>query len=357
MHIFIEISGICQAKCPYCLQRSLKQGQVGGSFMDTEKFSSIVEHLMAQGLLHPRDNITLFSWGEPLLNPQINDILDVMRSKHLTGGISSNFIKRSIISEDNLKILDNVTFSISGFSQETYGRIHGAPLSSVLRNFESFYSDYRRVCPDKSIKIAWHRYRFNEHEFWNAFAYFNRPGLVFTPYVAYLNDLELMLELHRKGLEPAFMEKASKELFLDYIQNMLTYHSKLSKDYHCPALDTVVIDDVGNLLLCCGAYRHNPSFVLGNVMSMSFDEIISSRMNHAFCKGCITSGVARFGYATSVGGRLDVPWPSGPFIDRFLLWKRNRSLRSFIKRALRSLPQGDRLIDVLRKMRHRSIAR
>ena len=72
----IEISGVCQAKCQYCMQYRLQKDKKFGSFMSPELFEKILVHLFDIGMLdrgHSR-KITLYNWGEPFLNKNINEI-------------------------------------------------------------------------------------------------------------------------------------------------------------------------------------------------------------------------------------------------------------------------------------------
>lgn len=192
--LFIEISGRCNAKCPYCARQRFNQ-RYSGKNMSPVLFGQILDHLLNIGLLH-RDHtptIGLFNWGEPFLNPEINDILKILKKKKLYAGVSSNFIVKPEIDKDNLPVISKVTFSLSGFSQDSYGKIHGASLNKVLDNFEDFYDKIRDYAPNTNLRIAWHRYTFNERELWEAYKYFDRPGIRFHPVIAYLNDLHEML--------------------------------------------------------------------------------------------------------------------------------------------------------------------
>ncbi|HVO66755.1 MAG TPA: hypothetical protein VMT12_09755, partial [Syntrophales bacterium] len=167
--IYIEISGLCNGRCLYCAQSRLREAKNFGSIISASLFERILKRLLELNIIDrsTTNSISLYIWGEPFLNPQINDILQILRKNDLYARISSNFIKSPEIESKNLPTIGVLTFSLSGFSQDSYGKIHGASLSKTLENFEHIYEKLRIHSPETLIYIAWHRYLFNESEFWD----------------------------------------------------------------------------------------------------------------------------------------------------------------------------------------------
>lgn len=299
---YIEISGVCNGKCLYCAQRRLRQEKHFGNTMSSALFKQILERLLERDILDigKNRNISLYNWGEPFMNPEINDILQILKRKELRARISSNFIRAPNINKDCLPVIGSLALSLSGFSQETYGKIHGASLNKTLDNFERLYEEIRKHSPQTYIYIAWHRYLFNESEFWDAHKYFDRPGINFIPSVAHFNDLYVTMDFLRGKLPENRKDEAGKDLFLDYILEGLDRIKKESnEDYHCPEWDRLVIDETGQLLLCCGVTRYDSEHVLGNILEMSEQEIWRSKSRMPFCSECISSGVARWCHDSS----------------------------------------------------------
>jgi len=293
-NISIEISGRCNAKCPYCARQRFEQ-RYAGKNMSPILFEQILDHLIEIGLIHREHGriIYLYNWGEPFLNPKINEILKILQKNNQSGGVSSNFIKIPKIDRDTLQILSEVKFSLSGFSQDSYSKIHGASLKTVLSHFEDFYELIRNYSPNTKIIIAWHRYKFNEQELFEAFQYFHRPGIHFSPSIAYLNDLHEMLDYAKGELSENRKKQAEKDLFLDHISEGLAYHKKRSKNYLCFMWNYLVVDETGQLLLCCGMSNKDHNHILGNVLKMSSEEIWQKKLSDSICSNCILSGVPR----------------------------------------------------------------
>lgn len=320
--VYIEISGRCNGRCPYCAQRRLKQAKHFGGIMSPLLFEQILDYLFELELLDKVNSYTihLYNWGEPFLNHEINDILQILKKKKLYAGISSNFIVKPDIDKECLPIIKYLKLSLSGFSQDSYGKIHGASLEKVLNNFEDFYVKIRKYSPQTRIEIAWHRYLFNENEFWAAYRYFNRPGISFMPIIAHLNDLPEMIDFLEDGLSEDRKKQAEKDIFLNHTRKRIAYHKKKSKSYRCPARNFLVIDEIGQLLLCCGVTGYDSEYVLGNILEMSAEEIWNSKFSNSFCNKCLSLGLARWGYNQDIGGFHDKPWPPGGGLHYLKLW-------------------------------------
>lgn len=314
--IYIEISGGCNAKCPYCARQRFKERYCGKN-MSPDLFEKIIDHLIDNKLINKERTIGLFNWGDPFLNPKINDILKILKKNNLFGVISSNFIKTPKIDNENLHILNQVTLSLSGFSAESYSKIHGANLNSVLDHFEKFHEQIRKYTPKTLINISWHRYRFNEREFWDAYKYCVRLGIKFYPSLAYLNDGLELLSYVEGSLSDERQSVAEKDLFLDDLKKMISYHAKSSKGYNCHLQDDLVIDEMGQLLLCCSVTNEDHDCVLGNILQMSVDDILKKKVSHPRCNRCIRSGIPKWFGST----KISKPFPFEFTTDYFKVRK------------------------------------
>jgi MoaA/NifB/PqqE/SkfB family radical SAM enzyme len=321
-------------------------------------FEQILNHLSKLDILDKSYNtvISLFNWGEPFLNPEINDILRILKDKKLYASISSNFIVRPDVDKECLPVISALTFSMSGFRQDSYGRIHAASLDKVLENFNDFYVKMRKHSPKTKINIAWHRYTFNENEFWAAYKYFNRlGGIRFAPAIAYMNDGLEMMDFLENGLSEDRKKLVEKDLFVNHIRKRVAYHKEKSKGYRCPAWNFLVIDETGQLLLCCGVTGYDSDHVLGNILEMSKEKIWKSKLSDPLCNKCLSSGLARWAYSQDVGGFHDKPWPSGGGLYRLKLWFQWFSLnvislsKSNLGKILRKLPNGEKIIYMIKK--------
>lgn len=349
-HAIIEIAGNCQAKCPFC-QRDSMSKRHQGDLMSVEKFEKIIVHLLELGVLSKTGlfSIPLYNWGEPFLNKEINQILAVLKARNIYADISSNFMLKPKVEISLLPVISNITLSISGFSEESYKRIFGGSLKKVLANFDFFYKIVREYSPNTRFTISWHRYKFNEHEFWDAFRYFNRPGITFMPIVAYINNGIEFLSFIEGTLSDDRLQKAKEELFLDHICSGLNYHQKYSQEFYCPAWDFLTIDEKGELLLCCAISNYEVEHCFGNILNMSSTDIWDKKISDPYCKECIDLGIAGYAYSQGINNPVDKPWPSGGGFDYIRLWSKHNLTVSKAKRFISRIPYAKRLYQLYKK--------
>jgi hypothetical protein len=242
--------------------------------------------------------IHLFNWGEPMLHPHLNDIIKICGKYGLLAFISSNMTRLQPLDNISLNLLTGVGVSLSGFSDSSYGRIHGKSLRGVLENINKLYLTAVKANCRWRPHILWHRYKFNENEMPVARDYFQNRGIEFHPDVASLNGIDLMMDyLFDNHLQLAEREKIEKDLFVDYLKEIL--HLSKTRRYSCPQWSYLSIDENVDVLLCCGWSNKVKQSVLGPLFDIPANEIKSMKRNSPLCKKCIQSGIAKFGHNNS----------------------------------------------------------
>ena len=351
--VMIEIVGICQAKCPYCAQNSGKnrRKEKPQAYMPVDMFRRIISRLSQSEAFATRriDRVYLYNWGEPFLAPAFNEYLEILREHRLFAVVSSNFQKVPVIKPENFRVINEVLFSLSGMSDETYGRIHGGPIGKVLTNFEAFNRELKLRSPQSKIFMSWHRYQFNEHEFWKAYNYTRRQGIGFIPSVAFLNDLAELIQAASERLPAVRKEDAQRDLFFEHMVNTIDQYKAHGGDYDCPAWDDIVVDEQGRLLICCGA---DSASSVGGALDVTFDEMRDRKIRSGLCKVCKDTGVAEWAH-NNFHDRNQLPWPSGGGADAYRLkWTYNKlKVKGDVRHALNNVPLGESLLSVYRKFK------
>ena len=351
--VIIEIVGVCQAKCPYCAQNSgrARRQEKPNAYMPVEMFRDIVTHLAKSEAFVKRkvDRVYLYNWGEPFLAPAFNEYLEILKEHRLYAVVSSNFQKVPLIKPDNLPVINEVLFSLSGLSDDTYGRIHGGSIAKVLANFEAFNCALKQHSPASKIFMSWHRYRFNEHEFWKAYDYSCKQGIGFIPSVAFLNDLVELIQAAGDRLPTARKDDAQRDLFFEHMVNTIHQYKDHGRDYDCPAWDDVVVDEQGRLLICCGTDSQTS---VGGVFDLTFDEMRERKIRSGLCKACKDKGVAEWAH-NNFHDRNQLPWPSGGGVRslRLKLTYNRMKVKSDIRHLLNNVAFGETVLGAYRKVK------
>lgn len=300
---FIEISGACNARCPYCVKGRGIQAQ--GRVMPVETFESILRHLKTHGMLPRSGMIHLFNWGEPMLHPKIDQIIQTCGRYGLFAFISSNLIYLPTLETLSLRLLTGVGVSLSGFTDDSYGRIHGKRIKTVLDNINRLYLMAVSAKCRWRPHVIWHRYRFNEPEMHDARTYCQNHNMGFNPTIANLGSIDLTLEYYYgEKLNASERQRIEQDLYTDYMRDIQQLHQD-SKKYRCPQWSYLSIDEEANLLLCCGWSNNVSQSVFGSVLEMDAENMQSLKESSPLCTACIQRGIAKFGHSTVKDRFLD----------------------------------------------------
>jgi len=292
---YFEIVGFCNAKCPYCVtgNKSLKQAGHPSKCIEVNDFQKAIDRLLDIGLMYPGDAVSLFNWGEPTLHPKLNEILKVLKNRDLNFSISTNASKIFHFDDAILSNLQMLMFSVSGFSQSSYDRIHGFKFESILNNIRTYCKNVRKKGSTTKLSMAYHIYQFNIGEIHSARNFCRENGIDFLPYMAFLSDYYMMKSYLDQSASSELMTKIAKDLFLFYVDDLL---AKMPKDYICPQYSILAIDEYCNVLTCCGLPKGHPEYSLGKLSALSADEIRKGKLSQKTCAGCIKSGQAYWGH-------------------------------------------------------------
>lgn len=286
-NVFIEIVGLCNAKCPYCTTGA--KNAPNGGLIKLETFSDIIKSLIKNNLADKNSIIHLYNWGEPFLHPHLDELIEIINYHDLKYALSTNasILPKRIDSNfsRNLKLL---IFSMSGFSQQSYNRIHGFNFDKIIHNVVNLTNCIRSYNRLTEFLISYHVYRFNAFEMRRCEKFADDYGIEFSPRYALLNDwwqLESFLSDNKNS------EKIESEIFISDIREVM---SKVPREYKCPQFNGLTIDEQGNILTCCVLPRNHPDYSCGTLLAHDFESSLNARTEKNVCKYCINTGLAGY---------------------------------------------------------------
>ena len=136
--VYLEICRSCNLNCPMCLRRVLPSSELSGN-MDLDTAKNIINNL---GKVV---GIGLSGWGEPLLHPQIIDLLRYISEK----GILISFDTNGVLLKDyarelvKIKTLYHIGLSIDFISKEVK---HTHTLITSLEGLKAILDEKRKIC-------------------------------------------------------------------------------------------------------------------------------------------------------------------------------------------------------------------
>ena len=111
--VYFEISGICNANCPWCVTGRGSSKSYPSRFIPPAEFQNAIDYLFKESLIDSGSLINLYNYGEPLLHPYLSEILQILVDKKLKYTISTNASKFIEVDPAILKNLERFFISIS----------------------------------------------------------------------------------------------------------------------------------------------------------------------------------------------------------------------------------------------------
>ena len=158
----IEICRFCNLKCPSCPigREKIKNKKV----MSYDDFKIIIDKIKVSV-----EELSLFNYGEPLLNPNIVKMIKYAKKNgmkiinlHSNGLQLDKKLSNELIKSE----IDYISFSIDGASNETYKKYRiGGDFEKVVRNV-SYFIDLKRKLKFKKpvIAVQFIVMKHNQHE-------------------------------------------------------------------------------------------------------------------------------------------------------------------------------------------------
>lgn len=281
----IDVVGACNLRCPSCPQGNSEGYRPTHGHMEPELLAEIIAKAKTESLV---SDISLFSWGEPLLHPRIHELVGCVRDAGITCHLSSNL---NLLPDGDAIMAANPTsfkISVSGFTQEIYGYSHrGGNIERVKKHMVELAEAKRRTNSKTRIFVNYHRYRHNlkEESLMREFA--AGLGFGFQPVWALMFPLEKILGMHT-GSSKVSLTVEDQELIgrlvLPPRESLVV--TQQYRTQPCALRDSqLTLNFQGQVQLCCGIFDSD-KFSIGNYLDLPLVEIQRLRETHEMCGIC-----------------------------------------------------------------------
>jgi MoaA/NifB/PqqE/SkfB family radical SAM enzyme len=299
----IDILAACNLRCPSCPVGNYESDRWKGSTMSPDLLRRILRKATGECSI---TGVALYNWAEPLLHPQLPEMIRIVHDFGILCDLSSNLnlLKnpREILREDP----NSIVISLSGFNQEMYARTHvNGDIARVKENMLHLVAAKRETAANTNIYIRYHRYRDNLQDEIQMRDFARDHGIGFQPVWAYFMPLEKNLAyLGAADNEVALTEKDHQ--LIKMLALPLREGSTVARQHRQqPCLlreEQVTIDFEGNVMLCCGVYDRD-KYGFGSYLDIPIERLQKKRRSHPMCNSCMEQGMHVYGtYGT---GELD----------------------------------------------------
>jgi MoaA/NifB/PqqE/SkfB family radical SAM enzyme len=231
------------------------------------------------------DSLFMGNWGEPLLHPQIYELIDTAKDhgfKEVT--IATSFSVNCNVEKLAQSKLNRLHISLSGITAKTYNKVHRyGNIDLVKSNIDKFYKLSKK--PIK-VFIRWHKYKHNEHEFEAIQALCKRYNIRLDSYFGHLGGVDMLLDWTTGAMNNELTNFINNFVFTDYIRNACARRE--NKDI-CIQNSYLIIDPGGDLLHCCVLYDSH-KFSIDFLNTAKKDIIRFKEKKNKYCHKCISSG-------------------------------------------------------------------
>jgi organic radical activating enzyme len=285
----VDVVGTCNLRCPTCPVGNSPAALRAKGFMDVALFRRVLAKILADGAA-ARPEVWLFNWGEPLLHPQIGEIIRLVREAGLSCHLSTNLNVERGIAEVAQANPDNLKISLSGFTAETYGKTHvKGDITLVKANMYLLRHYLDKFKATTRVWVGHHLYRNNQHELAAVAAVCQELGFEHHPLAAFYQPLERLVDLlEGKGAPAPILD--------DLLEHPRSYLPRIkdsrSGNFDCELrFNQTAINFDGTVALCCSVYDE-PNMLGAQFLEHGHAALQAMKYGHPFCETCIHHGLA-----------------------------------------------------------------
>lgn len=283
----VDVSGLCNLHCISC-PRGNYQEQPPRGFMSAATYNQVLEKLLSE--LPFMGNVQLYAWGEPLLNPEIVEIIKMTVERRVLCAISTNLNLNKDFGDVICARPDWIKVSASGFGS-AYETTHTGGDWELFRSNLKRLSDLKqRYHPDMAVEINYHLYRHNQgDQYRRMIELCTDLGFVFRPNWAYLYPLDKVMDYCEGRVLNSEATRTLEMLQLGIDEGLM----RARLQAHLPCAEERCFPISWDLSVrSCGAYFW-PT-VSENFMKESLDTILERREKSGICDHCRQYALHRY---------------------------------------------------------------
>lgn len=283
----VDISGLCNLKCISCPRGNMADQPAPG-FMSAETYEKVLDKLLREMPL--MGNVQLYAWGEPLLNSQAAEIIEITNDRRVLCAISTNLNASRNLDRAIAARPDWLKISASGFGA-SYERTHtGGNWDRFLANLYRLAELRAKHHPEMYVELNYHLYRHNLGEDFRGMRDLcAKLEFAFRPNWAYLYPLDNVLA-YCQGRELGCQAHETLDLLILGLDEGL---ARARRQAHLPCAEERCFPIDWNLSVrSCGAY-FQPRLA-DNYLEQPIEDILRLREASGICRTCRQHALHRF---------------------------------------------------------------
>jgi MoaA/NifB/PqqE/SkfB family radical SAM enzyme len=284
----VEVAGMCNLHCISCPRGNWPRHRKPG-LMSAETYGRLIDKIL---LDDPWTGIiTLYNWGEPLLNPELPEIIRLTRKKGLLSAVSSNLAMEKDFEDVVRSGPDWFRISNSGWGAHYETTHTGAKWDRFLANCRKLSAYKRRHRPEMIVELFFHIYSHNRQDFSKMQALCDELGFTLRYRHAALAPLDNIAIVIDGGQTTDAAAKTRKLQFL-HVEEVMDI-ARAERNRPCYYMNHLWIDWDLSLAHCMEWYDPALTLFEKDFMSVTPDEIAAARIGSDHCRNCMEKGIHR----------------------------------------------------------------
>ncbi|MCP5269308.1 MAG: hypothetical protein H6943_09750 [Zoogloeaceae bacterium] len=296
----VDVMGTCNLKCLSCAHGATEEKFPRG-LMKLETYRHVIDKIVAENDLVT--HISLYSWGEPFLNPALPEMVAYLHQHDIAAALSSNL---SIKNEALLhKVMQQdpeyLKVSLSGFYPEAYSDTHNGGdvylVRSNLLRLRHYINKYRL---HTVVDVNYHLYNNNNGKNLERMRELcNELGFFLSTTYALVMPLERVIEKLEGRASPT--TRVLEEKLLVNIEEGITAAATSNHQPttytadNCPFMtnQTIINWDL-SVPICCTTFNRGPNIVANDFLKVSKAEIFANKQQASICGTCVRHGLPAY---------------------------------------------------------------
>ncbi len=283
----VDITGTCNLKCISCPRGNFQeQGPMG--FMRLPTYQKVLAKLLRE--IPFLGQVQLYAWGEPLINPDVAEIIRHTVSNKVLCAMSTNLNLKRDFSEAIAAGPDWLKVSCSGFGEDYEVTHTGGKWELFHDNLYKLASHRDKFNPSMYVEVNYHVYQHNQGEQLEQMrALCDELSFAFRPNWAYLYPLDKILD-YREGRE---LDAKSKKVLSLLNLSLDDGLALADQEAHLPCAEERCLPITWDLKVrSCGSY-FEPE-VGNNYLLQPLTELRRLRDESGICQTCKSHSIHRF---------------------------------------------------------------
>lgn len=303
----LEINSACNLRCTMCMAGNRPGFEYTPGIMSEDLMQKVLDKIQSE---NPKAIVCSYANSEPFLHPRLAHCIAEIKKRGFRCELSSNLNIIKNLEEVLEAGPDQFIVSLSGFTQEVYGKNHvGGDIEKVKANCRVLAETRDKVGFKNVIAISYHKYLDNLHEMPLIKALADELGfylietwarsITIEPTVQALRYLEtaqgtkLAPMKEPDGRDWGKLLPPADPVFMKNMQKLKVHPGHAREMYkRWPVSPVCLISEVftyirhdGRVQLC--PWTDDMRLTLGNYLEMTNAEMAQARFGNALCKECL----------------------------------------------------------------------